>query len=73
MSVSHAEHQKPIRPTHVETFNNEEVAVAVPDVWEPVDDIPIMNGDDDQDDGDETPVEVEKLKVGVDPKTPFCR
>ena len=44
--------------------------MAVPDVWEPVDDIPIMNGDDDQDDGDEAPVEVEKLKIGVDPKLP---
>ncbi len=50
---------------------NEEVAATVPEAtWEVVDDEQILNGDDDENDEDEAPVEVEQIKIGHDPKLP---
>ncbi len=63
--------RKPVRPIHANIIVNEEVAATVPEAtWEVVEDEQVLNGDDDANDEDETPIETERVKVGYDPKLP---
>ncbi len=78
MSDFDAQPRKPVRPNHSNIIVNEEVAATVPEAtWEIVDDEQILNGDDEVNDEDvfdenETPAEVEQIKIGHDPKLPTC-